>query len=140
MTTTPIDAMGDIKVWLINHATLAPLHDGNVFFRIPDTDPTGQFMRIYRTGGSPQAGDTPLWDIKVSVEAWGTRNQDYDLVRGLATAIEGILFDVQSPILANPEGNTVILDAEANSGFDSPDPDTGWPRIVVNATFTVRHI
>lgn len=139
MSALPADPIGDILAWLKAHPVLSLLHNGNVYIRLPDDNPPAPFLRIYRSGGGVQAGESPLQDIRVAVEVWGTDDSDSQTVRMFVSAMEGAAQAFQSPAVANPGlGTTAILNFTVNAAPDSPDPDTGWPRTVADTVFTVR--
>lgn len=139
MSALPTDPIGDILAWLIAHPVLAPLHNGNVYIRLPDQNPPAPFLRIYRSGGAVQRGETPLWDLRVAVEVWGGADSDSQIVRQFTAAMESVGLSFQSQENANPgAGTTAILNFVVNVASDSPDPDTGWPRTVADTVFTVR--
>lgn len=131
------NTMWDTRAWLRADPTLNPLHDGRVFFRLPD-NPQAPLMRIYKSGGGVQNdSETPMQDIRVALEVWGMQNSDYQKVTQLSLALESVCHQVQPGTLINPDGNTVLHNANFTTGFDSPDPDTGWPRIVCDVVLTV---
>lgn len=137
MTTFP-DAMPDIRGWLRTHPDLAPLHAGRVFFRIPDSQPATPFMRIYRSSGAVQPGETPIQDLRISLEIWGTQNSDYQSVRQLAVAVEGACHKIMGPTPIG-SGATTVTNAQVQAAIDTPEPDSGWPRISIETVFTVRN-
>lgn len=137
------DALPDIRYWLRTHPLLVPLHLGRVFFRLPDPQNIGGWpiMRIYRLPGGgivETGGDTPFYRMYVTVECWSNgpperRGFDFASVRQLAQAAESALWDLDSGTLLNPAGNGTRAQAALATGtIDSPDPDTGWPRMVVD--------
>jgi hypothetical protein len=134
------DLLGDLRVWLINHPLLSPLTGGRVFFRIPNskTPPTAPFMRIYRSGGGlDPMEDTPMDYPRVSHEIWGVANTDYQNLRSVEAALKSAYYHGQGAQL-NPDGTTVMLSGAVVTSIDAPDPDLGWPRIIVDALLTVR--
>lgn len=146
MTTSLVfpNAMWDLRAWLRAHPYLAPIHDGRVFFRLPD-DPVAPLMRLYRAGGggAQNDGEAPLQDIRLSIEIWGitdeaTGRSDYQSLTRLQMGLEAACHDNQPGTLVNPRGNTILDNANFTTGFDSPDPSTGWPRIVCNVVVTVK--
>lgn len=134
------DPMPDLRYWLRNDATLNPIHGGRVFFRLPKTL-QAPLMRISRTGGGWLASaEAPLMDVQCLIEFWGLQNSDYQAIRQLEVAFESICHEWSAGTLLNPTSNTRMHNAMVNTAFDSPDPDTGWPRIVAHCTFTVSAI
>lgn len=129
------DVLLDLRTWLRADPTLAAYHDGRVFFRIPDNPNQAPFMRIYRSGGAVQAGETPIQDIRVAVEVWGLQNSDYQNVRLLVNALEVLCHSIQVPTPIGAE--TLLRNAQVTTAFDSPDPDLGWPRFVCDLVATV---
>lgn len=132
------DAMPDIRSWLRNHPYLADLSAGRVFFNIPAKIKTAPFVRIYRSGGGPQAdgSDSPVLDLRVAVEAWGMTGADYTAVRQTILAVEAAAHDLDPGTVIGT--GTVLLNVNPTTSLDTPDPDTGWPRIMLDAVFTVR--
>jgi hypothetical protein len=134
------DTMPDVRAWLRAHPVLAPLHGGRVFFRLPAKGKGLAFpcMRIYQLGGAVQAGtDTPIEDLHISIETWGGQDSDYPAVRQLNVALRSACHQLQQGTLINPAGNTVVSNAQVTNSLDSPDPQTGWPRIICDTVFTV---
>lgn len=130
------DALEDLKAWLASDPTLAPLHGGRVYFRLPN-EPTYPCLRLYRAGGGKQPGQAPEMDLRLAVEVWGGRFEDYPAVRQLATALESVASEVENEVVGT---STLLQYALATSAFDQPDPETGWPRIVVDLLVTLRSI
>ena len=131
------NTMFDVRAWLRAAPNLAPIHGGRVFFRLPDTVQT-PCMRIYRAGGAVMTNsEAPVQDIRLSIEIWGSAWKDYPVLTNLQLALEDLCHNVQGGTLINPSGNTVLHNASFNVGFDSPDPETGWPRIVCDVVVTV---
>jgi hypothetical protein len=131
------DVMVDLRYWLRNDPTLNPLHGGRVFFRLPKTT-QAPMVRLTRIGGGVQTNsETPLQDISVIMEVWGMQNSDYQAVRQLSLAIESVCHQYVPGTPLNPTGNTIMHNANFTYSADAPDPDTGWPRIMNHAQFTV---
>lgn len=131
------DAMPDFRYWLRNDPILNPLHGGRVFFRLPRTT-IAPMLRISQIGGGPQANsEVPLEDIQLLTEIWGMQDSDYQQVRQLRVAFQHVVQQYVAGTPLNPSGNTILWNARWNSAFDSPDPETGWPRIICNTTMTV---
>lgn len=140
MTITSVfpNAMWDLRYWLRNHPNLNPLHGGRVFFRLPD-HPVAPFMRLYRVGGAVQSdSEVPMQDLRLSIEIWGMQDSDFQKLTQLQLGLEDACTNNPSGTLVNPSGNTILDNAGFTTGFDSPDPDTGWPRIVCDVTVTVK--
>ena len=132
------DAMPDIKQWLHDHPYLNTLHGGRVYFRLPKTKrPKVPFVRIYRAGGGRQSNsEVPMQDLRVSIEVWGWEGRDYDAVRVLCNAIEGLVTEVPPGTLLGDNGS-VVTNVNVSTWFDSPDPDTGMPRMIGDSVWTV---
>lgn len=95
-------------------------------------------LRISQVGGGQQINsETPLQDLDTIIEIWGMQNKDYQAVRQLRLAIEHVCHEYVPGTLLNPSGNTILWNAAFRSGIDSPDPETGWPRMLCYVTFTV---
>ena len=132
------DALPDIRFWLRNHHYLKDLSQGRVFFSIPPSVKKAPFIRIYRSGGGPQSeNEAPIMDLRLGVETWGMAGADYEAVRQTALAIEQAAHDFDPGTVLGPNG-TVGQNINPTTAMDSPDPDTGWPRIVLDVVFTVR--
>lgn len=131
------DALPDFKYWLQKDPILAPLHGGRVFFRLPRST-IAPMLRISQVGGGPQPNsEVPLEDIALLTEIWGMQDKDYTAVRQLRIAFQHVCQQYVARTPLNPSGNTILMNAQWNSAFDSPDPETGWPRIICNTTMTV---
>jgi hypothetical protein len=129
------DSLFDLRSWLRSHPDLQPLHGGRVFFRVPDRGLTAPFMRLYRVGGGPQPNtDAPESDLRFAIEVWGLQFADYPVVRQLVNATESAFLQAESVV----SGGTLIQYANVTAAVDAPDPDTGWPRFVVDVVATLR--
>lgn len=127
--------MLDLRTWLRSHPLLAaPLSAQRVWFRVP-TNPSGSpFIRIYRAGGGPQPSEAPIQDIRIAHEVWALLDEDYTLVLQTIQALESIYQQASNLRMGT---GTVLLNAEVTGVVDSPDPDSGWPRIVLDVLATV---
>lgn len=131
------DALPDLRYWLRNDPILNPLHGGRVFFRLPATT-QAPMLRISQVGGGQQIdSETPIQDLDCIVEIWGMQNKDYQAVRQLRLALEHVCHQYIPGTPLSPAGNTILWNANFRSGLDSPDPETGWPRMICYVTFTV---
>ena len=125
------------STWLQKDPILASLHGGRVFFRLPATT-KAPMLRLSQIGGGQQYNsEVPLQDLQCIIEIWGMENKDYQKVRQLRLAIEHVCHQYVAGTLLNPSGNTILWNANFTSGFDSPDPETGWPRMICHVVFTV---
>jgi len=129
MSNTLVDVLPDLKAWLQSLNTLAGTR---VFFRLPEKPSAAPFMRISRSGGAvlPDS-EVPLSVIRVTIEAWGMANSDYDKVRQTVNAVEQAFHNIGFSPTPVGSGASTILWAEVDSIVDMPDPDMGWPRIVL---------
>lgn len=137
MTVVYPPAMLDIRYWLRRHPDISPYTNGRTFFRIPEN---AQFplQRIYRSGGGRQQGrDAPVQDVLVSIECWSNLDGGYQALSQMVTATQSAVDDLPSRSLINPTSTTLVVDAQVTNLIDSPDPDTGWPRFIVDSRFTV---
>jgi Protein of unknown function (DUF3168) len=137
------DIEGDLKVWLQSHPLLASLTGTRVFFRLPKENPTPPFLRLYRVGGAPSPlDDTPIDMPRMALEVWHTQVSGspppYSVLRQVVRALQTALFQAQGVTL-NPAGTTVLLSGAVTNVVDAPDPDLGWPRLVVDCSLNVRH-
>lgn len=131
------DALVDLRYWLRNDPILNPMHGGRVYFRLPKTT-QAPMLRISQVGGGQQPdSEVPIMDLQCILEIWGMQSQDYQAVRQLRLAFEHVCWAWPAGNLLNPTSNTRMHNARFNGGYDSPDPQTGWPRIITHATFTV---
>jgi hypothetical protein len=133
------DPMIDIRYWLRNDPTLQPLHNGRVFFRMPDR-PVAPLMLIRNMAGGPALdSEVPNETLQVMVESFGLQNADYQAVRQLDAALKSVAQSwwKQTNTTINPTGNSRLVAANYLTGYDSPDPDTGWPRRVAHLQLTI---
>jgi hypothetical protein len=136
------DVMADFKQWLKAHPLLAPVIGGRVFFRVPIANGkiavSGYpFLRIYSILEQPSSQSDFQWLTEtVSIEMWGQRASDWPMLRNLKTLVTQALQDlgVQGSTRINPVGSTVTLDASISHWLDDVDPETGFPRIIGNAS------
>lgn len=142
MTTTPVmlpDAMPDIRYFLRHHPFLADLSGGRVFFRLPDAGKVSgaPFIHLYWVGGGLQPdSEAPIADVQVSLAIWGMTRTDYEAVRLTSLAIQNIAFVFSDMTVLGP-GGTIGKYLKITTGLDSPDPDTGAARIILNTVWTV---
>jgi hypothetical protein len=134
VTVVYSDYMEDTRAWLRAHPDLNPLHGGRVFFRLPNQRPASPFQRLYRVGGGPTDSYVPQLQIRLALETWGVKDSDYPAVRQLVTACESAFFLVENEV----SGGTLLESGQITSSVDSPDPDTGWPRLVSDVLLTCR--
>lgn len=135
MTVIFSDALIDIRAWLRADTDMKALHGGRVFFRIPDVISGSPFMRLSHIGGYTSAtSDVPEQSFRINLEAWGQQNGDYTKVRQLVVAATSTLHQVQNLHV----GGTLIQDASLQGSLDSPDPDTGWPRVIMTGLVNLR--
>lgn len=138
---TPVfpDVLGDLKPWLQNHPLLRPLTGGRVFFVTPDATPTSPWIRIYRSGGGPNPlSDTPLDEVRVSHEVWGSDRTDRAAVREVVSLLKSVYYYASHLPLNPPNGSTWLLSAGVNSEVEADDPALGWPRVVVDIILNTR--
>lgn len=132
------DAMPDIRAYLRNHPYLANLTAGRVFFHLPDPTMQAPFIHMYRSGGglSNPTSDSPLMDYRVAIVVWGNKGSDYPMVRSTVLAIESMAFLFASNAVLGP-GGTHGKNISVTTSLDSPDPDSGSPRILMDTIWTV---
>lgn len=134
------DYMVDLRYWLRNDPILKPMHGGRVFFRLPKTT-KAPMLRITQVGGGQQLNsESPIMDIQFTTEVWGMQDSDYQAVRQICLALEHICWAWVAGDPPNPLSNTRMYNASFNTSFDSPDPETGWPRKICHITATVMAI
>lgn len=140
MTVVFADALPDIRYWLRNQPDLNALHAGRVFFRLPAQPGGWPLMRIYQHGGAPVelGGDAPLDELLVSVECWHNQPAGYQQARQLTVALRSVLHFLPAGTVLNPSSSTVALAAAVTNVIDSPDPDSGWPRLVCDTRWTIQ--
>lgn len=134
------DYLPDLRYWLRNDPILHPMHGGRVYFRLPRTT-QAPMLRISQVGGGQQPdSEVPISDVQCIIEIWGMQDKDYEAVRQIRLGLEHICWAWVPGNLPNPTSNTRMHNARFNGGYDSPDPQTGWPRIICHTTFTVTAI
>ena len=132
------DALPDLRYWLRNDPILNPLHGGRVYFRLPKTT-KAPMLRISQLGGGVQQdSEAPIQDLQIIVEIWGMVDKDYQAVRQIRLALEHICHKWVARSLINPNSNTQMDNIRFNSAYDSPDPETGWPRIICHLMPTIQ--
>lgn len=118
----------DLRDW----ARAVPIAGGRVYMRIPETVPVYPVVRLFRSGGSRQPGDTPIYNVNVAWDVWGGAEADFDAVETATAA----LVDAIDYMGADDLSTTRILNADAQNVIISPDPETGWPRNIIDSQFT----
>jgi hypothetical protein len=146
LTVIVPDFLSDVRYFLRRQSDLVPLVGGRVFFRIPDTA-LFPLQRIYRSGGGIRqaGGDAPIQDILLSVECWGappdspqaSSSNGYESIRQIVAATESAIWQLPSGTQINPSGQTLVVSAVVTNAIDSPDPDTGSPRYVLDSRWSV---
>lgn len=132
------DVEGAVKAWAIAHADINAATSGRVFFGVPssiDFNSTANFpfITIYRSGGSPKAGPTPLDIARITFDCWGsTKAQAASVATVVVDAVEKLSAGTQMGASARTVG------AETRLILWRPDPATNAKRYVVDADFTVR--
>lgn len=122
------DVMADLQTYLQGHPLLADLTGPRVWFRIQGSPTAAPFIRLYQVGGGMLAGEVPVENPRISHEIWGLANPDYVKVRQTVRALKTIYQSAQNVLM----GSTVLQNAEVTGTVDSPDPDTGIPRVVLD--------
>lgn len=136
---TPIqfpDALPDIRAWLRTSSYTQPLIAGRAFFRIPAKAPKSPFVRLYQSGGGPlPTQEVPMETLRIAIEVWATTGANYPTVRAVERAIKtGTHLMAPGTLLGT---GTRVHRAQVNLAVDSPDPDTGWPRRVLDTQWLV---
>lgn len=141
------DTLSDVRYWLRRHPLLVPFHAGRVVLRIPQETVIAPLVwpliRISKVGGSiVGSGGVPLETVRIQMDCWGrpastTAANGYGPLRQMVLALKSALWQLPSGTLINPTGQTVVTDASVVLDMDSPDPDTGQPRYVVDGQFAV---
>jgi hypothetical protein len=127
------DVLPDLKAWLVALDVVG----SRVWYRLPKKPSNSPFIRLSRAGGGPQQdAEVPVVIFRATVEIWGLMDSDYEAVRAVALAIEQAAHNVNGPNFAGT--NTILLSANVLTGYDSPDPDTGWPRYIQSLVVTAR--
>ena len=138
------DVIADVRAWLRSQPSLAALHGGRVFYRVPDPAKVGGWplLRLYRLGGGiiEEGGDTTTSQVDLSIEVWHNQTQGYTTVRQLALLLESVIKKIPAGTVINPAGSTVVLSGHVTNTIDSPDPDSGWPRMVADSRWVVQGI
>lgn len=137
------DTLADMRAWLRANSLLQPLHQGRVFFRLPDflfspkdAQASTPAIRLYRHGGGPRANsEVPIDDARLTLECWVGAPRQYASLRQLVLAVTSVLHDLPSASLPlNPPDGCLLLNAQVSGTIDAPDPETGWPRVVMSMT------
>lgn len=143
MTYLVPDALPAIRKFFRTSPYTAPLVGGRVFFTIPKTEaPKSPFMRLYRSGGTLQANsEAPIATIRVAIEAWATKPSEYTTVRNLVRGIETACqtFPAGLRLTPNTTFSTRVLNIVITTAVDMPDPETNWPRVVLDSIWTVSN-
>lgn len=135
--TTYPNAITDIQAYLKNHPYLAELTQGRVFLRLPAKIKTSPFLRLYDSGTAPlEDSDAPWLQHRLGMDVWAMDNRDYYLVNETVLALYAIAHDQSPGVVLGPNG-TVVKNIAITTSVDSPDPDTGWPRKVMDALWIV---
>jgi hypothetical protein len=138
MTVIVPDALNDIRYWLRHNTDILAYTASRTFYRIP-ASPQFPLQRIYRTGGGIRqtGGGAALQDVLVSVECWHNQDSGYQTLRQMVAATESAIWQIPSRTVINPGGNTRVVDAVVSNVIDSPDPDSGWPRFILDTRWSV---
>lgn len=147
MTVLAPDTLADLRVFLRTQPDMQTACAGRVFFRLPDflfTSSDSAYQtngtpaaRLYRAGGGLRpTSEALIDDANIAVECWGAKGADYPAVRLLYLTIASVLHTTPSGTLLNPAGSSLLLNADVSGAIDAPDPETGWPRLVVHAKCT----
>lgn len=127
------DVLGDVRTWLRALPSLQPYTGARAFFAFP-LGATFPAIRIYRSGGAPQPGETPLRDPRITVEIASDDPSQFAAISHASDVLEAEFWALTGPI----GGSTFVLNGQVNTVFDSPDPDDLMPRKFLDVTLTVK--
>lgn len=140
MQQTIPDYLPDVRYFLRNNNLLQPLHQGRVFFELPAPTKIGGWpvMRLYDLGGGivEHGGDADISQFHIGIECWTNQQSGYQAVRQLSVLTISALRQIDPGALINPSGQTRVSHAVVINSLDSPDPDSGWPRRILDTTWT----
>lgn len=120
--------LDEVLIGFLNtHPALAPLHNGRVGHSLAGGN--GTAVRVASLGGTqawPWEGTT-----EYQIECWGG---SYHQANTLARTVVAAAYD-----LPGPAGGGFVSAAEVTlRPLDSPDPDTGRPRLIVQVSITAH--
>jgi hypothetical protein len=127
------DVLGDLRTWLRTLPSLSSLTGNRAFFAFP-ANATFPAIRIYRSGGAMQPGETPIRDPRITIEIASSDPSQNAAIGRASDVLEGELHVLQGPIGAS----TFVSNAQVNTAYDSPDPVDDMPRKFLDVTFTVK--
>lgn len=130
--TTPPDFLTDFKDWAIAHPDLT----ANVVWRFPK-QPVYPIILLHGAGRVRLAGEAPFWSQRLAYQVWTNDDAQFTAIKNLADALCGALDDITSMTVI---GTSLVRSVTGTSCDESPDPDTGWPRFIVNTRITATHI
>lgn len=132
-TVTFTDAEGAVREWARAQSDLNSAVNGRVFFGVPDGTPPFPLITVRRIGGTPQEGEAPLDDARISFDVWAK-------TKAQAAQIAAILISAAHNMTPNtPMGASAVgYGAVCLLNLWSPDPDTDTPRYVIDIQFTLR--
>lgn len=125
------DLMGELRAALRALSDLSTLTGSRVFFSTPE-GATFPLIRLTEAGGA-LAEVTPTPTQRVFIEVIGAKPSDYYKVDQAKRIIVSWIWALTGPLGAT----TQVLDGSVDTVIDQPDPDSGAPRKVISAVFTV---
>lgn len=135
------DVEGGVRSWARANSLLTPLlgsgTTARVFFGVPtsyDPKTNGAALVLYRSGGAPRPGATPLDQPRLTFDCWGASKADAaSLAVAVVEAIERVGQGTALGASLRAVSASVVM-----GPLWLPDPESGTPRYVVDASWTVR--
>jgi hypothetical protein len=126
------DPIVDLRDWFRTHPDLMPLAGDRWYWKFPDALATWPAVRMYDSEPPvilPNGGGIPLIDAHIAFDIFGGSDADFLTVKAISLTLVAILNQLQSDTII---GNTMVKNADATGGINSPDPATGFPRYVLD--------
>lgn len=131
---------GPIRDWAKGNPTIAPVVGSRVFFGVPtaynqqpaNSSAVYPFLVLYRSGGAPKGGPTPIDLPRITFDCWGdTKSQAANLAASVVDACEQLHGAAMGSLRAHTA--EVVL-----GPFWQPDMESGKPRYIVDVVFVMR--
>lgn len=114
--------------WAKANAALNALLTGQVATKLPG-DPPFPFLRVTLSGGAPEGSDAPIWVPLVTFDCYSDDAAEVDVL--YRTLIE----ELESGTHQTAHGK---FSARVLAARPTPEPDTGWERITVDALLFLK--
>lgn len=127
--------------WAKANTAISTAVNGQIHFEVPGTTPPFPLLTIETAGGTISVTEALIEEVIITFSCWGKAHDKATTAR-VASVVRTEAFNLyRSPVTVTAAGSNVTLHgAEVSGAIWIPDPDAGYARHVVSATFTTTSI